>query len=923
MNPAFTQINLDDKKNVRDWFKEGIDAYRQKLQLQNYRSKNSLLKTTPVQKESQKNLTNQSINTFTQFINQNQQYSFEDKNQITRKQKQLQQLVNNKEVQQKQDKLKSPQNRINTLNKAPLKSNLLSPIPMKSDAQQKYLVQSAFQTPQDTLKVMKKELVQRFDLTQLNQHQYQNQEILDTETVNNLNGILQKYHKGCDQIANDRIKQSQFRLEKKDQLEALIKELVLNNESQQELKSPNKKTNNQLQLSSKIEEKIRKILQISYAKISVQIVPSQNQLNGKDHILGQKAPITIKLKRDGYLTQDILNEDEFEIPILGRFARTRGFESKTNSSQKFNSRTDVQELIRVHSQDQYTINDDQQSIEKTKGISINTQTQLFLKHKNFLALDNEDLNYSSQQTKYNPTKIAVLQVVDNQIQETYSKHPINKKSPSQQQQSLKYYIGKGNNGQLVKVLFKQRILNNWVQVVKKKGLEESTLENVNFIWTQVKRQHIMACFNVAVPLEESQLNTVQSVKCNGNFNTNNISADQQQIQSIKTEAKNVITTANEIKSAEILKQEQLRIYGKLENNYHLANKKALFMNMKNYYEALDQDPFNAIPLTFHIKDGINDPSFTQFKQIFEDFSQNQSLKNVWIIKPGENTNRGNGIQVSNKLNEIIQIVQSSNFDQCYSTYIIQKYIEKPLLIKKRKFDIRCYGLFTSVNGNQKGYFYNDGYIRTSCKEYNTNNLANKFIHLTNDAVQKKCDDYGKFENGNKKLIQDTYRAVYTKIDPFKRLHGFEIFGYDFMIDEDFKIYLIEVNTNPCLETSCPLLARIIYEMVDNSLRIGFDPLFLNYQQQQTSYSSQNVHSHLTSPDNKKTSQKSKSSLLQTDLSIPIIKYELVFDEKLDGTFLKNHVFSKYKNQEIIIIEEEDDENQGQDAIQIDELQFKE
>eukprot|EP00347_Sterkiella_histriomuscorum_P001871 403370356 len=763
MNPAFTQINLDDKKNVRDWFKEGIDAYRQKLQLQNYRSKSSLLKTTPVQKER------------------------------------------------------------------------------------------------------------------------------------------------CDQIANDRIKQSQFRLEKKDQLEALIKELVINNESQDELKSPNKKINNQLQLSSQIEEKIRKILQISYAKISVQIVPSQNQLNDKDHILGQKAPITIKLKRDGYLTQDILNEDEFEIPIVGRLARTRGSESKTKSSQKFNSRTDEQELIRVHSQDLNTINDDQKSIEKTKEISINTQTQLFLKHKNFLALDNEDLNYSSQQTKYNPTKIAVLQV----------------KSPSQQQQNLKYYIGKGNNGQLVKVLFKQRVLNNWVQVVKKKGLEESTLENVNFIWTQVKRQHIMACFNVAVPLEESQLNTVQSVKCNGNFNTNNISADQQQIQSIKTEAKNVITTANEIKSAEILKQEQLRIYGKLENNYHLANKKALFMNMKNYYEALDQDPFNAIPLTFHIKDGINDPSFTQFKQIFEDFSQNQSLKNVWIIKPGENTNRGNGIQVSNKLNEIIQIVQSSNFDQCYSTYIIQKYIEKPLLIKKRKFDIRCYGLFTSVNGNQKGYFYNDGYIRTSCKEYNTNNLANKFIHLTNDAVQKKCDDYGKFENGNKKLIQDTYRAVYTKIDPFKRLHGFEIFGYDFMIDEDFKIYLIEVNTNPCLETSCPLLARIIYEMVDNSLRIGFDPLFLNYQQQQTSYSSQNVHSHLTSPDNKKTSQKSKSSLLQTDLSIPIIKYELVFDEKLDGTFLKNHVFSKYKNQEIIIIEEEDDENQGQDAIQIDELQFKE
>lgn len=58
-------------------------------------------------------------------------------------------------------------------------------------------------------------------------------------------------------------------------------------------------------------------------------------------------------------------------------------------------------------------------------------------------------------------------------------------------------------------------------------------------------------------------------------------------------------------------------------------------------------------------------------------------------------------------------------------------------------------MLTSVNGITKGYFYEDGYIRTSCKEFSLDNLSNRFVHLTNDAVQKKSEDYGKFENGNK------------------------------------------------------------------------------------------------------------------------------------------------------------------------------
>jgi tubulin--tyrosine ligase len=53
----------------------------------------------------------------------------------------------------------------------------------------------------------------------------------------------------------------------------------------------------------------------------------------------------------------------------------------------------------------------------------------------------------------------------------------------------------------------------------------------------------------------------------------------------------------------------VRLYNKLEDSYHLHNKKALLYNMKTYYELLRQDPYDALPVTFHIKQGPTDPEF--------------------------------------------------------------------------------------------------------------------------------------------------------------------------------------------------------------------------------------------------------------------------------------------------------------------------
>ena len=70
----------------------------------------------------------------------------------------------------------------------------------------------------------------------------------------------------------------------------------------------------------------------------------------------------------------------------------------------------------------------------------------------------------------------------------------------------------------------------------------------------------------------------------------------------------------------------------------------------------------------------------------------------------------------------------------HHNWIIQKYMERPLLIDKRKFDIRAYAVVTH---NLELYFYEEGYLRTSCVEFTMDNVEDRNIHLTNWAVQKK------------------------------------------------------------------------------------------------------------------------------------------------------------------------------------------
>lgn len=89
-------------------------------------------------------------------------------------------------------------------------------------------------------------------------------------------------------------------------------------------------------------------------------------------------------------------------------------------------------------------------------------------------------------------------------------------------------------------------------------------------------------------------------------------------------------------------------------------------------------------------------------------------------------------------------------DQNYiktDAFVIQKYIERPMLISERKFDIRTWVL---VDHLYNLYFFEEGYVRMSSEKFDssTGSINNPLIHLTNNAVQKHGTNYCKFESGN-------------------------------------------------------------------------------------------------------------------------------------------------------------------------------
>ena len=221
-------------------------------------------------------------------------------------------------------------------------------------------------------------------------------------------------------------------------------------------------------------------------------------------------------------------------------------------------------------------------------------------------------------------------------------------------------------------------------------------------------------------------------------------------------------------------------------------------------------------------------------------------------KNNNNNNKGiNKIILTNLAQQVTkgyQILKQNN-PQVYqnSTIIIQKYIEKPLCYNGRKCDMR---LWVMLTWDFNLYLFKEGHFKATSIPYDVNS-QDSYAHLTNYSVQKSNKNFAKFETGNeisftdfecsldnkinvkkdllpkvKEIIIHSMKSVCCKINKLERKICFEIFGYDFMFDELYNPFLLEVNTNPGLEISSPLIEMLIPRMIDDAFKITIDKIFL-------------------------------------------------------------------------------------------------
>ncbi|NXB60904.1 TTLL5 polyglutamylase, partial [Struthidea cinerea] len=273
-------------------------------------------------------------------------------------------------------------------------------------------------------------------------------------------------------------------------------------------------------------------------------------------------------------------------------------------------------------------------------------------------------------------------------------------------------------------------------------------------------------------------------------------------------------------------------------SYELTRKDRLYKNVSRMQLTHGFKTFHILPQTFILP--------TEYQDFCSTYSRDRG---PWIVKPVASS-RGRGVYL---INNPSQIIVEDNI-------LVSRYISNPLLIDDFKFDVRLYVLVTSYDPLVV-YLYEEGLARFATVRYDqaSKNIKNQFMHLTNYSVNKKsgdyvsCDDPEVEDYGNKwsmsamlrylkqegrdtaalmanvedliiKTLVSAELSIASACKSFLSHRGscFELYGFDVLIDDTLKPWLLEVNLSPSLACDAPLDLKIKASMLSDMFTlVGF------------------------------------------------------------------------------------------------------
>ncbi|XP_069117326.1 tubulin polyglutamylase TTLL5-like [Argopecten irradians] len=313
---------------------------------------------------------------------------------------------------------------------------------------------------------------------------------------------------------------------------------------------------------------------------------------------------------------------------------------------------------------------------------------------------------------------------------------------------------------------------------------------------------------------------------------------------------NFIWTGGHLKPFTLRSLTEFQKINHFPRSYELTRKDRLYKNVQRMQQIKGMKHFDILPSSFILPSEYQDFCASFLRE-----------KGTWIVKPVASS-RGRGVFLCNHPD---QVPLDENL-------IVSRYLNQPLLIDGFKFDVRLYVCVTSYDPLVI-YLFEEGLTRFATVKYEKSgrHIRNQCMHLTNYSVNKKSDDYVRNDDpdvedyGNKwslgallrylrshgrdttalmmriedviiKAILSVELPIATACKMFMPFRGncFELYGFDVLIDDNMKPWVLEVNLSPSLACDAPLDLKIktnlICDLFSLSGIICHDPMMRTLQQ---------------------------------------------------------------------------------------------